>query len=144
MAIEKADLKALAIDFFKSVHGGVEDEATVGAHFVDPARAQLVAPDGSHFTITSHRELHRRFLDEKHVLGDFELVQISSAPERARAKGWVYFEARYKDAPERGLLKSIVGEEYILERGEDGKVRFIQYNSTFFATLPDSAEFNIG
>jgi len=53
------------------------------------------------------------------------------------------FEALYKDHPERGLLKSIVGEEYILERCEDGKVRYVQYNSTFFAPLPDSAPFDI-
>ena len=42
------------------------------------------------------------------------------------------------------MLKSIVGEEYILERCDDGKVRFVQYNSTFFATLPDSIPFDLG
>ncbi len=73
----------------------------------------------------------------------FDLVQICNNPERACAKGWVYFETRYKANPEKGLLKSVVFEEYILERCSDEKVRFVQYNSVAFATLPDSIPFDI-
>jgi hypothetical protein len=69
------------------------------------------------------------------------LFRIGS--ERVRATGWVYFEAKYHAQENDGLLKSIVGEDYIIERGDDNKIRFVQYNSTFFAPLPDSIPFDI-
>ncbi len=142
MSIEKSDLEELSRSWFDAVRDGIASEETLADHFMHPT-GQAVAPDGTCFDASAQRKLHKRFLNERHVLGEFELVQICDAPERARAKGWVYFEALYKDHPERGMLKSIVGEEYIIERCVDGKLRFIQYNSTFFAPLPGSAPFDI-
>ena len=69
----------------------------------------MVAPDGTCFDLAGQRALHQKFLNEKHILGDFELVQISDKPER----------------------------------GEDGKIRYVQYNSVFFANLPGSIAFDI-
>lgn len=142
MSIKQSELQDLARSFFEAVREGIGSADAISELFVSP-NPQLVAPDGTWFDAASHQRLHERFSNEKHILGEFELVQICDDPERARAKGWVYFEALYKDHPERGLLKSIVGEEYILERCEDGRVRYVQYNSTFFAPLPDSAPFDI-
>lgn len=143
MAIKHSDLEELAASWFEAVRDGIASEDEIASHFVFP-HGQAVAPDGTCLDSARQRQLHQRFLNEKHVLGDFELTQICDGPERARAKGWVYFETLYRADPERGVLKSIVGEEYILERCDDGKVRFVQYNSTFFATLPDSIPFDLG
>ncbi len=143
MPIEQSDLEELTTSWFESVREGIASEAQAASHFVHP-HARVVAPDGTTFDMAEHQRLHQGFVDEKHVLGDFELVQICDDPERARAKGWVYYETRYRAHPERGKLKAIAGEEYILERCADGKVRFVQYNATFFATLPDSAPLDLG
>ncbi|MFC2149667.1 hypothetical protein ACFLQ8_03095, partial [Candidatus Auribacterota bacterium] len=132
MSISLSEFQALAKSFFETVRDGIQSEEAIAEYFVYP-HAQLVAPDGTCFSFAGLRALHQKFLNEKHILGDFELTQISDKPERARAKGWVYFETAYKSKPDQGLLRSIVGEEYILERGGDGKIRYVQYNSVFFA-----------
>jgi len=142
VSIETEDLHVLLSSWFNAVRDGIASEDALAGHFVDP-QGQAVAPDGTCFKAADQRKLHQRFLNEKHTIGEFEIVQISNNPERARAKGWVYFETQYRDHPERGFLKSVVGEEYIVERCADGRLRFVQYNSVFFAPLPDSIPFDI-
>ena len=132
----------LLSSFFDSVHCGSQNEEIVASHFAHK-HPLIITPDGSYFDIYTHRKLHKRFNYESHQIGEFNLTQLSDSPERARATGWVYFEAKYHKQDSEGLLKSIVGEDYIIERGKDNRVRFIQYNSTFFAPLPDSIPFDI-
>lgn len=142
MPILMSEFHVLLNNFFESVHCGKKSEDEVAIHFAHQYPL-LIAPDGSYFDMHTHRQLHKRFCYEHHKIGEFKLIQLSESPERARAKGWVYFEAKYNDQKSDGLLKSIVGEEYIVERGVDKIIRFVQYNSTFFAPLPDSIPFDI-
>ncbi len=136
------EFHALLNGFFDAVHCGSQDEAVVAEHFAHKYPL-IITPDGGYFDMSAHRSLHKKFSYESHQIGEFNLVQLSDSPERARATGWVYFEARYHDPKKEGLLKSIVGEDYIIERGKDDRVRFVQYHSTFFAPLPDSIPFDI-
>jgi hypothetical protein len=142
MSILMSEVHQLLNDFFDSVHCGSKSEEDVAIHFAHK-NPLIITPDGSYFDMYAHRKLHKRFSYESHRIGEFHLTPLSDLPERARATGWVYFEAKYHQQDSDELLKSIVGEDYILERGIDNRVRFIQYNSTFFAPLPDSIAFNI-
>jgi hypothetical protein len=142
MSILMNEFHELLTMFFNSVHCGKKTEDEVAIHFAHNYPL-IIAPDGSYFDMHTHRQLHKRFSYEHHTIGEFKLIQLSEHPERARAKGWVYFEAKYNNQKNDGLLKSIVGEEYIVERGEDNRIKFVQYNSTFFAPLPDSIPFDI-
>ena len=61
---------------------------------------------------------------------------------RVRAVGTVYWEARYSEAPSSGpgLIKAVVGEDWIIERRRDGKLCYVLYVSSFFHLLSDSAQ----
>ena len=130
----------LAEDWFHGVASG-EPGGSIARLFRYPD-ARIHVPDGQAFSLEDHRLLHKQWTAEKHLLGEFHLTTVSDAPPRVRAVGTVYWEARYSEAPSSGpgLIKAVVGEDWIIERRRDGKLCYLLYVSSFFHLLSDSAQ----
>jgi hypothetical protein len=134
------DVCDLAENWFHGVAAG-EPGSSIARLFRYPD-ARIHVPDGQAFSLEDHRLLHTRWTAEKHLLGDFQLTSISETPPRVRATGTVYWEARYIEAPSSGpgLIKAVVGEDWIIERRPDGRLCFVLYRSSFFHLLSESAQ----
>lgn len=67
---------------------------------------------------------------------DFQMT--CTEPERARARGNVYWEGVPVDSS-AGPIKVIVGEDWIVQRVADGGLKIALYINTHHLVLPDSA-----
>lgn len=139
-SITAQEVCALADDWFHGVASG-EHGSSIARLFCYPD-TRIYTPDGQAFSLEEHRLLHTRWTAEKHELGDFHLTPISDSPQRVRAVGTVYWEARYLETPSTGsdLIKAVAGEDWIIEKRPDGKLCFVLYCTSFFHLLPESAQ----
>ena len=95
-------------------------------------------PMWGELSLRANYEVHQRLTDEKHIWQhDRELTQLSNEPERARAIFAVYWEGRIVETG--GIVKAIVGEDWILQRKEDGALKIALYINAYHHLLPDSA-----
>ena len=137
--ITASEVYDLARDWFHGVTTG-ESGSTIARLFRYPD-ARIYAPNGQAFTLEEHRVLHSKWISDRHVLGDFQLISISDDPPRIRATGTVYWEARYIEPLSSGpnLIKAVAGEDWMIERLPDEKLCFVLYCTRFFHLLPESA-----
>ena len=114
MAISKDDVIALMNAFHDTVmfkKGTAEDQA---AFFLHP-EPRIFVPHGEDLSLQTNYEIHQKLTDEKHiVLEPFDITPLCDDPERARAVGAVYWEGRPLGSPDNGLIKCIVGEDWIV------------------------------
>jgi hypothetical protein len=119
--------------------GGSADDAR--ALFVHPPQAMIYVLQGEDITLEGNSELHKRFSGERFTpipMEQWTITQLSEAPERARVVGAILWQAQLVDSPDK-LIEAIVGEDWIVQRGQDGKVRFALYINTYHHLLPGSA-----
>ncbi len=115
-------------------HGDAEAQ---GAFFLY-SDARLCVPHGREYTFQEHDELHLQFEDERFIdPPQWEITQLRTDAERARAIGDVYWEGRPATEPPGSLLRVTVREEWIVERTSEG-LTFVLYQSTARTPLPDS------
>lgn len=138
MAITLDEVVAFADKWFLTVWGG-GSAAAQAAFFLDPHSRIYVVQGGETISFPEHEKLHKQWTDERHLFGGFSITTLNAAPERVRATGTVYWEARYRDRPLPNLIKAVVGEDWIIERIPSGELRFVLYMNTFHHLLPDSA-----
>ena len=91
------------------------------------------------FSLEEHHKLHTQWINERHAFGHFSLTPLNASPERVRVTGTVYWQAEFRGRPAPNVIKAVVGEDWILERTQAGKLAFVLYMNTFHHTLPDSA-----
>lgn len=136
MSITLKDVHEFATNWFHAVASGATGDEQ--AKFFLHRDTRLFVGNGESFTLDAHHQLHQKWTDEKHILGTFELTTINDSPERVRAVGTVYWEAKPKDTSAQARIKYVVGENWVIEKTPDG-LRFVLYISTTFQALPDSA-----
>ena len=138
MTITLAEVLDLAEQFFDTVAGGGTgmDQAVF---FLDPQSQIHIVASGEAIALEDHHTLHAQWTDERHIFGRFNLTVLNTSPDRVRAVGTVYWEARYRDRPAPNLVKAVVGEDWILERLPSGAIKFVLYMNTSHHLLPDSA-----
>jgi len=142
MSIKLEEIIIHTRNWFETVHSGASGSEVSRYHLYPDAR--IFTPDGSALDLDTHQKLHAKWTDEVHEIGDFYITELSSSPERVRAEGTVYWEARYRDAKTKpSTIKAVVGENWILERVDDGSLRYVIYQNTFFHLLPGSAPINL-
>ena len=118
------------------------DAAAQGEYFLysDPI---IYVPHGGDLTLQKNYEIHQGLTDERCVnLSPWDFQNTSADPERARITGNVYWEGKPKDSGE-GLLKVIVGEDWVIQRVADGTLKIVLYINTHHQVLPDSAPFSL-
>jgi len=137
MAILLDEIEALVHRFFEAVKSG--SAADQAACFLDPHARIHIVNTGDTIGFEDHAKLHRQWTNERHLFGHFTLTPLTTAPERARATGTVYWQAEYRDGRRPNVIRSVVGEDWIVERIPSGALRFVLYMNTFHHLLPDSA-----
>ena len=136
MPITLDEVLDLAKQFFAATASGRGDQPSF---FLDPHSRIHIGESGEAIALDDHQKLHAQWINERHILGSFNLTALSTAPERVRAVGTVYWEAQYRDRPPPNLIKAVVGEEWTIERIPSGALKFVLYTSTSHHLLPDSA-----
>lgn len=138
MPITVDEVKALGERWCDTLrHGGsVEEREAFFLHH--PARI-YVQESGASISLAEHHAYHSQFVSQRLELGDFVVAQLSDAPERARASGSFYWEAHFPDSETKPPLRCIVGEDWIVERQDDGSLKFVLWLNTLHHFLPDSA-----
>ena len=132
--ITEQDIKTLGHDFWKIVRSGV-DGSEAKHLFINPG---ILAPNGAWLELEPHQELHRGLSDEVHQWHDAcTITVLSENPERVQFNGTVHWESTIKSSGER--IVSEVGEQWIVERCEDGQLRFTNYWSNSFEYADGSA-----
>jgi hypothetical protein len=81
------------------------------AFFLDPHSCIYVVQGGEAIGFGAHEKLHKKWTDERHLFGGFSITTLNTLPERVRATGTVYWEARYRDRAPPNLIKAVVGED---------------------------------
>jgi len=143
MAITKEEVLDLMKRFHDTVmieKGSATDQA---AFFLHPA-AMIFIPHGEDITLQTNYEIHQRLVGEIHApLEPFDVIQLSSQPERARAVGAVYWQGRLVNAPQEAVIKCIVGEDRVVQRVSSGELKIALYINTYHRFLPDSAPIDL-
>jgi len=137
------EVRTLVNSFF---HGVAADQPAekMERFFLYP-ECRVVAPNGQSFSMENHRALHKQWTDEKHEIGGLEVNSLSDDPARARVTATVYWQATKRESAsgEKGMIKAVVGEDWIMERRPDSSLCFVLYHTTFFHPLPDSASIEL-
>jgi len=94
---------------------------------------------GEDMTLQQNYELHRKLTDEKHWSVGWDVTQLCDKPERARAVGAFYWEARVRGRPAGELIKAYCFQDWIVQRMPSGELKFVVYINTDHSFLPGSA-----
>ena len=76
-------------------------------------------------------------------LNQWEIIPLSSQPERVRAIGAVYGEGRPTDSANEALVKCVGGEDWIVQRVPSGDLKIALYINSYHYFLPDSAPLDL-
>lgn len=143
MAILEEEVLALMNHFHQVVMIDKGDAAAQSAFFLHP-QPNICVPHGEDISMQANYEIHQKLTDEVHIpLQPWEITQLCSEPERARAVGAVYWEGHVIGAPDGELIKVVVGEDWIVQRTAQGDLKIAQYINPYHYFLPDSAPFSL-
>ncbi len=139
----KEDVMTLMNKFHDVVMFDKGTAAAQAAFFLHP-EPRIFIPHGEDITLQTNYEIHQKLTDEAHVaLDPWEIVPLSSQPERARAVGAVYWQGRLIDSEKAALIKCIVGEDWIVQRIPSGELKIALYINSYHYFLPDSAPIDL-
>ena len=144
MAISLDEIHDLGARYHHLV--GVEkgDATAQAAFFVHP-HPMIYVEHAHDLTLQANHETHRGMTDEQFFpLEPWTVTQLCEEPERARAVGGVLWQGLPNGDEEHGVIKVVVGEDWIVQRTPNGDVKFVLYINTHHQLLPDSAPFALG
>lgn len=143
MAILKDEIIALMKAFHDVVmfdKGTAEDQAKFFLH----PEPRIFISHGEDISLQTNYDIHQNLTDEKHVvLEPWDITPLCDEPERARAVGAVYWEGRPVGSVEGGLIKCVVGEDWIVQRLPSGELKIALYVNSYHHFLPDSAPIDL-
>lgn len=134
--ISENEARDLVCGFFHAVHLG----GSAGA--LEPMFAPGVMVEtwvGPPRSLEAHLEVHARLVREQHTLLETTLVPLADG--RVRVIGEVEWEAVVRDTG--AIIQAVVDADWILERAEDGRVRFARCAATGIRYLPGSATLEV-
>ena len=137
---EIIDLMARFHDVVMFEKGNAESQAKF---FLYP-EPMIFIPHGEDVSLQTNYAIHQKLTDEMHVpLDQWEIIPLTDKPERVRAIGAVYWQGRLIDSPKGELIKCIVGEDWIVQRTEEGELKIVLYINSYHHFLPDSAPIDL-
>jgi hypothetical protein len=143
VAITKEDIITLMNQFHDVVMFNKGTAADQAAFLLYP-EPRIFILHGEDITLQTNYEIHQKLTDEKHVpLEQWEIIPLSSQPERARAIGAVYWEGRLVDSAKQAVMKCVVGEDWIVQRVPSGELKIALYINSYHYFLPDSAPIDL-
>lgn len=139
MAICEQDVIELSNRFHSTVMEKKGSAAEQAEFFLYP-EAGIIVLHGEDISLQKNYEIHQKLTDEIHIpQKNWLITPLCSTPERARAVGCVYWEGRFINSPTPAKIKCFVGEDWIIQRTNDGELKFALYINAFHHFLPDSA-----
>jgi hypothetical protein len=143
MAITKDEVLELMKRFHDVVMFQKGTGADQAAFFLHP-EPRIFIPHGEDISLETNYEIHQKLTDEVHApCGEWDIIPLSSEPERVRAIGAVYWQGRLVGSPEGALIKCIVGEDWIVQRTPSGDLKIALYINPYHHFLPDSAPIDL-
>jgi hypothetical protein len=137
--IGQDQVKSLAKSFWADVISG-RPGSEMEHYFV--GQGHVMVPGGKRLDLEQHQQLHRALTDESHHWESIELMPLATAPEQVYVIGVVAWQASFADG-RAGRIKAAVREQWLLERGDDGALRWVLYRSSDVTFASDSAEMEI-
>jgi hypothetical protein len=129
---------------YHHVVGVEKGDAAAQAEFFLHSNPVICVAHASDLTLEANFESHRGITDEAFFhLEPWTVTQLCEQPERARAVGGVLWQGQPIGAEEQGLIKVVVGEDWIVQRVPTGELKFALYINTHHQLLPDSAPFSL-
>jgi hypothetical protein len=143
VAITKEEIITLVQQFHDVVMFDEGTAAEQAAFFLHP-EPRIFIPHGEDITLQTNYEIHQKLTDEKHApLAQWEIIPLSSQPERVRAIGAVYWQGRLLDSAKEALIKCVVGEDWIVQRVPSGELKIALYINPYHYFLPGSAPIDL-
>ena len=143
MPITKDDVISLMNEFHDVVMRRKGTAAEQAAFFLNPDEARVFVPHGADLSLQTNYEIHQKLTDEVHIpLEPWDITALSTEPERARAVGAVYWEGRMVGSAD-AVIKSVVGEDWIVQREPSGDLKIVLYINPYHHFLPDSAQIDL-
>lgn len=143
MTITKEEVIALMNKFHDVVMFDKGTGADQAAFFLHP-EPRIYIPHGEDISLQTNYEIHQKLADELHVpMDEWEIIPLSSHPERVRAIGAVYWQGRLVNSPKEALIKCMVGEDWIVQRISSGELKIALYINSYHHFLPDSAPIDL-
>jgi hypothetical protein len=138
MAITREDVAALAKAYLDCVIIEKGTAAEQQKFFLHPDPT-LFLLRGDDMTLQQNYELHQKLTDEKHWSVAWDVTPLCDKPERARATGTAYWEARVIGKPQGGLIKAFLYEDWIVQRMPSGELKIVVFMNANHSFLPGSA-----
>lgn len=113
--------------------------ATQAAFFADPDSRLYMAESGELMRVQANYDLHCQLTNESCTFSDFTLTVLNRSLERVRATGRFYLAGGVCEEAVPNVIKSIVGEDWIIQRMPLGELKFVLYMVSYHQLLPDSA-----
>ena len=134
--ITEKEVKQLVESFWHDVRSG-RPGSEMEHYFIGQGR--VMVPGGVRMDLEPHQEMHRQLCDEVHAWKTIEIKPVWEDPERVHVAALASWDASFVDG-RPGRIKTQVQEEWVIERCEDGQVRFVLYRSPVVDFADDSAE----
>ena len=139
--------KEEVLDLMKRFHGVMIFDKGTGtdqaAFFLHP-EPRIFIPHGEGISLQTNYEIHQKLTDEMHApCAEWDIIPLSSRPERVRAIGAVYWQGLLVDSPDGTLIKGVVGEDWIVQRTPSGDLKIALYIDSYHHFLPDSAPIDL-
>jgi hypothetical protein len=143
MAITNKEVAALAAAFHDITMIKKGTAAEQAAYFLYPD-SRIFVLHGEDLTFQANYEVHQKLTDERHwTVGTWDITPLSDNPERARAVGTVYWQARIVGKPADQLIKAYLFEEWIVQRMPSGELKIVVFMNANHSFLPGSAAIDI-
>lgn len=142
MAITREDVAALAKAYLDCVMIEKGTAAAQQKFFLHP-NPTLFLLRGDDMTLQQNYELHQKLTDEKHWSVAWDVTPLCDKPERARAVGTAYWQARIIGKPADQLIKAYLFEEWIVQRMPSGELKIVVFMNANHSFLPGSAAIDI-
>jgi len=138
-SITEAEVRDLAIRWFDAVAMKlpIEQQRTFFAPGV-----KLEAWTGTAISLEQQIAMHDDLTDEVHAIRGLRVEPLADG--RVRATVELHWEAtKPSDQPGEKHIRADIGEEWIIERGADGRPRFARYLASTVRYLPGSAKLDL-
>jgi hypothetical protein len=138
--IAEADVRDLAARWFDAVSAKLPIEQQ--RSFFAPG-VKIETWDGGSLSLAEQIALHDDLTEEDHSIRALKIEPLADG--RVRATVDLHWEAT-KPADQSGETRVLadLGEEWIIERGPDGRLRYTRYVATSMRYLPGSAKLDLG
>ena len=144
MPISQDEVIKLCGDFLRCVMHDKGTAAQQATFFLHPNPVIHVL-HGTDLSLQKNYLIHQQLKDEEFKLNkNWLITPLHQCPDRVRAQGSIYWQARMiGSTTSNTLIKCFVGEDWIIQRTDNGELKIALYINSYHHFLPDSANLDL-